>query len=203
MITYKVNRLERKLAMNQLVKEKLETMKPFYTACYYLAIFLKYTAIVCGTANVLHMVFWSKAWHEIFLLGVTFLAPYSLSWLPRIVYVTTTDQEYRFRLRETITFKPEGFLYSYHDDHSSSRDSILIYDILCSQIERLERNERTRVLTLYGNFVMETHVGDKITHTCKCSVVNFMDVYDVDLKQLLEQRLSAEAANDAALNPAT
>ncbi len=99
----------------------------------------------------------------------------------------TLNREFSFRRRETITFKPDGFIYSYHDDRVGDYDSIFAYDIKYSQITRFERDERTRVLTFYGNFVTDTYSGEKITQTLECRVFDFMDVYDIDIKQMLER----------------
>lgn len=187
MQTYIVNEKKSKQAMKLLIKDNRKTLKCFPKVCYYIAMFMKFAAIVCGTANVLHMVFWSREWFEIFLLGITFITPYALSWIPRTVYIVSLNREFRFRRRESITFKPDGFIYSYHDDRSSAYDSIFAYDIKYSQITRFERDERTKVLTCYGNFVTDTYSGDKITQTLECRVFDFMDVYDIDIKQILEK----------------
>ncbi len=187
MQTYVVNETKRKQALKLLVKENTKTLKGFPKACYYVSILLKIVAIVCGAGNVLHMIFWSKKWFEMFLLAITFVIPYCLSLLPRAVYVTTIGRDFSFRRRETITFKPDGFLYSYHDDRVGAFDSIFAYDIKYSQITRFERDEKTKVLTFYGNFITDTYSGEKITQTLDCEVFDFMDVYDIDVKQMLEK----------------
>ncbi len=187
MQTYTVNERKRKQALKRLTKDNVKTLKGFPKACYYIAMFLRIVGYVCGTANVLHMVFVTQKWYETYLLMITFVAPYGLSWLPATVYIVTLNREFSFRRRETITFKPDGFIYSYHDDRVGDYDSIFAYDIKYSQITRFERDERTRVLTFYGNFVTDTYSGEKITQTLACRVFDFMDVYDIDMKQMMER----------------
>ncbi len=189
MQTYSVNEKKRKQALKQLVKENRKALKGFPKACYYIAIILKIAAILCGSANLLHMILWSRKWYEMFLLPITFVIPYCISFLPQAVYVGVIEREFRFRRRETMTFKPDGFLYCYHDDRVGNVDSVFAYDIKYSQIEKMERNEKTKILTCYGNFVTDTYSGDQITQTLECRVFDFMDVYDIDIKQQLENNI--------------
>lgn len=196
MQTYTVNEKKRRKALKQLTQDKRKTLKGFPKVCFYIAMGLKLIGLVCGTANVLHMVFWSHKWHEMILLQITFIAPYGLSFIPQTVYVVTLNREYSFRRRESITFKPYGFIYSYHDDRTSEYDSIFAYDIQYSQIKKIERNERTRLLTVSGDFVTNTYSGDKITETLSCRVFDFLDVYDVDMKQMLEKQLLQNGMTD-------
>lgn len=187
MQTYTVNAKKEKQAMKYLIKDNRKELKCFPKVCYYIAMVLKIIGIVCGTANILYMVFVSHSWSESILLMVTFIAPYGLSLAPQTVYVVSLNREFRFRRRQTITFKPDGFVYSYHDDRSGTYDSVFAYDIKYSQIEKIERDERTRILTCYGNFVSDTYSGEKITQTLECRAFDFMDIYDIDIKQMLEK----------------
>ncbi len=57
MQTYTVNERKRKQALKRLVKDNVKTLKGFPKACYYIAILMQIVAFVCGTANVVHMVF--------------------------------------------------------------------------------------------------------------------------------------------------
>lgn len=193
MQTYTVNRKKRKRALKSLTKENINTLKGFPKACYYISALFKLLTIICVTGNVLYMLFWVKQWYALLLLPITFVAPYSLSLISKVVYVTTITREFSFRRSETITLKPDGFIYSYHDERVGLHDSIFVFDIKYDQITRLERNEKTRVLTLYGNFVTDTYSGQMITQTLDCKVFDFMDIYNIDMKQALEQSAQTKA----------
>lgn len=189
MQTYVINEKKRKQALKLLIKDNRKTLKQFPKACYYITLAMRLTAIVGGIADVLYTVLGNKDRYDMYFLLTAFATIYLLSLIPQTVYVVSLDREFRFRRREIMTFTPDGFIYSYHDNRVSEPDSTFAYDIKYSQITRFEQNERTKILTFYGDFTTDTYSGDKITQTLNCRVFDFIDAYDIDMKQLIEQRM--------------
>ena len=190
MKTYQIIVNEQKKALRQLVKERVKTLKGFPKACYYLAWFFKLVTIVATSALLLHMIFWSHDWAELILLVAVFLPPFAFYLFSKTVYVVTINRDFSFRHDETITLCDDGFVYRYHDNRSTSADSIYVTQLQYDKVTKIRFNSKTKMLTVNGDFIDETYQGGKVTETFQSREFDFMDVYVISILELLEKHCS-------------
>lgn len=193
---YTVNARQRKKALREVRRQNFKDLKTFPKVCFYIAVIMKCIACAGLGGAILYWIFWNADGVTIFFHIMMLLMVYLPSAIPQTVYVLMIDREFRFRLQERLRINPDGFVYYYHDDRVADPSSIFSYDIKYSQIEKIEYNEKTRILTCYGSLSTDTYSGGRVTETIQCRAVDIMDIYDgIELKQVLEEALATRKEN--------
>ena len=187
MQSYEINQSKRKKAIKQVVKANVKHSKGFVKFCYGLTLFLRILAVILGLANVLYVIFLSSYVVDIIFLVMTFGFPYGLSFLSAIVYIISAGGEYRLRRGETITFANGGFVYSYHDDRVGLSDKVFGFNVLYENIDRYEFDNKTKILTLHGKIIGDTYEKGELKASDEFTEITLLDVYDISLKQILEE----------------
>ena len=186
MQTYTSNLKKRRKAIKKHYKAKIKNAKGFVRFCYGLTILFRVLAVVLGAANLVYCAVWSRfPVIDLLFLVLTVFLPYALSYIPNAVCTTAVTSEYSLRLRETICLMENGFSYSYQDLFSNV---IFGFDVLYSNIQKLEYDEKCRILTIYGTIDSGIYDNGKRLNTEQCSQLSFLNIYDDDIHALLKSK---------------
>lgn len=189
MQTYHINHKKQKKALKNYMKAEVKGASSFVRFCYALTILFRVLAVVLGIANVVYCAVWSNyPFIDLLYLTLTVILPYALSYIPNAVCIMSVGGEYRLRRQETICLLNNGFSYSYHDDRDLFSDSVFGFDVLYENVRNVEYNEKTKLLTVYGDIPADTYVKGERTETDVYSQVSFLNVYDIDIRELLKTK---------------
>ena len=96
-------------------------------------------------------------------------------------------EEFRSRTRETITPANGGFVYGFSDAKLGLSGVYFAVSVVFDKLERYTYDEKTKVLTLYGSMVFDVYERDKLDSTKECKEISLLNVFDIDLLELLEK----------------
>ena len=190
MQTYQPNDKKQKKAYANQIKEGVKTAGGFVKFCYYLTKILVGLAYVLAIGTVLHVVFISHKALYLLFLWVTFFVPLALSMLPRTVYAVSLSRDYRFRRKETLTVSDKGFVYAYHDDRSMASLERFSYNVSFDKISKVEYDEKTAILTIFGDIKEDTFIGGTLKETNEWSQITLLNVYDIDLVEMIRSHIN-------------
>ena len=188
---------EKRKALKQIVRENVKGSKGFVKFCYVLTFLMRTAAVILGILNIIYVIRHENPLALIFVI-ITFLFPYLLSFLPATVYVVSCGGELRFRRKEIITSEKGGFTYSYHDDRAGLENSLFVFHIIYDRIRRWEYNEKTRCLTLYGSIALDVYKDGELETSEEYEGIDFLNVYEVDIKKLIDENCHYTASGDPA-----
>ncbi len=193
---HNADRRKRKKALKKVMKENIKNLNGGIKFCYGLTIFLRATAIILGIVTIMYILIVSQNLLDLILLIIAFGGPYLLSFIPAALYVNTTQKEYRFRGKEVITTDNEGFVYSYYQDVMGMQHLSISYKVRYSQIEKVEFLDKANIIKIFGKIEFDNYDKGKVINSNSCKQVEFLDIYDISIKELLEGKLMKEQLSE-------
>lgn len=189
MQTYHINKKKRKKALKNVVKNNIQNSKGFVKFCYGLTVFFRLLAVALGITTILYVILIREYLFYLGLLIMTFGFPFAFSFLPATVYTVSCGGEYRLRRRESIALSTEGFVYSFRDDRVGLVDMMFGFNVFFEKIDRFDYDEKTKCLTLYGTFMVDTYENNEVKESCEYKEFSLLDIYDIELKKILEKNV--------------
>lgn len=184
---------QRKRAIKKVVKAALKdkNTKVLYKTCYIITLFLRITACLLGSYTIYYAAFVSNYGYIDYLyLTITFLFPFLFSYVPAMIYHISLSKEYFYRRKESVTISDNGFVYAYHDDQMIYSDGILSYNVDYNKIDKYEYCEKTKVLDLYGEIVIDVYANGELKESNVCRQFSMLDVYDRNIHQILGDKIT-------------
>lgn len=193
MQTYIIDSKKRKKALKKCFKIEVKKAGWFARFCYALTVFFRVMAILLGIANIVYCAVWSRFPElEILFLPVTAGLPYAFSYIPSAACSMLVCGEYWLRRKEAVCVTGNGFTYGYHDDRDLFTNSIFEFEIMYSNIQKLEYDEKCKLLTIYGPIPGATYVNGKREPAETCYQLSLLNVYDIDIVELLKTKWQTE-----------
>lgn len=154
-------------------------MKIFYA----LSVMLKVLALILGILNIAY-VFMVKEWVYLLFLGLTVVVPMCFATIFWSFYSAYLTADFRCKSNEVVTIKDKEIVYTFHDNRAGINDSLFAYD----QIDRIEYDEETTILTIYGNILVRFFENKEFQKETYVEKETLFDAYDISFYQFLEEK---------------
>ena len=200
MRVYTVDHQERETATRRIVKENIRSSKGVVKLAVILAWILRTLSIILGLGTIAYVVFFSKKPLDLIFLIITAGFPFGLSFIPAAFYYSVAGREYRLRGNESVSLSEDGFVYSFRDRRILMENTVYAFRVLYHQVKSFEYDSYKKLLMLNANIIVDTYVDGEKTATDEMSELSFLDVYEIQLNQLLSINCSLGGETDANPN---
>lgn len=184
---YNINKRKRTNAIRKYVKSKIGAATGTVKTCNMIKMIMRVLAIALGIGNII-FTFVDGEPVDLLFLVITFGIPYALSFIPAMICNATIGIDYRFRRKETITLKNDGFVYSYCDARTGFHDKVFTNVVDYNAIDRIEYDEDTRIMEIYGNITVETYANNTLLESDTYGMIDFLNCFDEDIYRLTKEK---------------
>ena len=184
---YNINKRKRTNAIRKYVKSKIGAATGTVKICNTIKMIMIVLAIALGIGNII-FTFVDGDPVDLLFLVITFGIPYALSFIPAMICKAAIGIDYMFRRKETITLKNDGFVYSYCDTRTGFHDKVFTYVVDYNAIDRIEYDEDTKIMEIYGNITVETYDNNTLIESDTYGMIDFLNCFDKDIYRLTKDK---------------
>lgn len=189
MEVYKISKRGRTKAIRRYVKSKLGEAKGIVKTCNVIKVILRALAVILAVGTVVY-VFAAGEPLDLLFLVLTFGIPYGLSFIPAMVCKASIGIDYRFRRKETVELNDGGFVYSCRDTRTGFRDRVFKYTVDFNKVDKIEYDENSRLLEIFGDVTVETYAENKLIESGTYGMFDFLNCFDIDMYRLIQEKMT-------------
>ena len=186
-IFYKIDNKKRKKALSKSATKRVKTASIAMKIFYALSVLLKVAAVILGILNIAYA-FMIKEWVYLLFLGLTVVVPMCFAMIFWSFYSAYLTADFRCKSNEIVAIKDKEIVYTFHDNRAGINDSLFAYTFAYDQIDRIEYDEETTILTIYGKILVCFFENKEFQKETYVEKETLFDAYDISLHQYLNER---------------